>query len=57
MDKTVKEKKVDYPEMPFKIKVTWFSWESPTGLSLGWGIFFVSTCLGIYLLHLAGVIK
>jgi len=57
-NKAVKEKKVDYvADYPFKIKVTWFSWESPTGLSLGWAIFFVSTCLGIYLLHLAGVIK
>jgi len=51
------QNKLQNPDLPWKAWGSWFSWGSPIGLSLGWGIFFVSTTVGIYLLHLAGVIK
>jgi len=31
---------------------SWFSWGSPVGL----GLFFVLICVGLYLLHLAGLV-
>lgn len=31
---------------------SWFSWGSPIGL----GLFFVLICVGVYLLHLAGIV-
>ncbi|MFS8131286.1 MAG: hypothetical protein ACMG57_04890 [Candidatus Dojkabacteria bacterium] len=56
-EKSNVQQKEGWQERPWKAWNSWASWESPIGLSLCWGILFVSTCLGIYLLHLANVIK